>query len=419
MDNFEEVLMRKMFLVLSLLANQMAFPHIGCEMFAPTKQKRAWDTAKFLSRKNKLAPYLEDVKSEEEFNQIITDITDIFHETVRQAGGNLSILSEYNNESMNAHAFKSEDNLWTLRFSGGLYKSSFLSRDGFALVVCHELGHLLGGAPYFIGKKISKEGQADFWATSVCLKKYFEKKVAEIQNYVLDEKTKMICNSKKLTAIERNNCIRSSLAAQSLLNLLDKDNHEDFNTSEKNTSLPIQTKEEHPDYQCRLDTYIAGSLCNRDTSLSSILILATSNQISDSYCKDISSVENKLIEQRPACWFNPNFNEFVVDYENVITFFTPFNKHDNNNIIVTLSPHEKGIYSISIEPNEEIREIVYFSKSEFEKEFKISQSPESFEFEINFLKYVKEIELNFKIVIKKAGQQIFSYPITIDAYSSF
>ncbi len=49
-----------------------------------------------------------------------------------------------------------------------------LNLDQFLFIYCHELGHFVGGAPY---KKnhgsewASTEGQADYWATSVCLRK--------------------------------------------------------------------------------------------------------------------------------------------------------------------------------------------------------------------------------------------------------
>ena len=65
-----------------------------------------------------------------------------------------------------------------------------LSLDEFLFIYCHELGHFIGGAPY---KKnpgsrwASTEGQADYWATSVCLRKAlkvdadkYKKKVSEL-----------------------------------------------------------------------------------------------------------------------------------------------------------------------------------------------------------------------------------------------
>ena len=49
-----------------------------------------------------------------------------------------------------------------------------LNLEQFLFIYCHELGHFIGGAPF---KKnpgstwASTEGQADYWATSVCLRR--------------------------------------------------------------------------------------------------------------------------------------------------------------------------------------------------------------------------------------------------------
>jgi hypothetical protein len=40
----------------------------------------------------------------------------------------------------------------------------------YAQVACHELGHSLGGTPYYSGQNMSVEGQADRYATKNCMK---------------------------------------------------------------------------------------------------------------------------------------------------------------------------------------------------------------------------------------------------------
>jgi hypothetical protein len=60
---------------------------------------------------------------------------------------------------------------------GGTTRVEGMTKDAYAAVICHELGHVLGGAPYQTihgAEWVSAEGQADFFAASVCLPRYFK-----------------------------------------------------------------------------------------------------------------------------------------------------------------------------------------------------------------------------------------------------
>jgi hypothetical protein len=61
-----------------------------------------------------------------------------------------------------------------VRVYGGLVRHPKLSRAGLALMLAHETGHHLGGPPYDPDMPwISWQGQADYWAASVGMKKIF------------------------------------------------------------------------------------------------------------------------------------------------------------------------------------------------------------------------------------------------------
>jgi hypothetical protein len=67
--------------------------------------------------------------------------------------------------------------LYKLMVLGGTTRIQYFSKDAYAAVICHELGHIIGGAPFqtFEGAEwSSSEGQSDFFAANVCLKKYFK-----------------------------------------------------------------------------------------------------------------------------------------------------------------------------------------------------------------------------------------------------
>jgi hypothetical protein len=68
------------------------------------------------------------------------------------------------------------DNSFHLMILGGTTRISMMTKDAYAAIVCHELGHLLGGEPRqtISGADFaSAEGQADFYAASTCLPRYF------------------------------------------------------------------------------------------------------------------------------------------------------------------------------------------------------------------------------------------------------
>lgn len=69
-----------------------------------------------------------------------------------------------------------KDGNTTLMILGGTTRIVGFTEDAYAALVCHEIGHILGGAPLQELKgsqNFSKEGQADFFAASECLPRYF------------------------------------------------------------------------------------------------------------------------------------------------------------------------------------------------------------------------------------------------------
>ncbi len=68
-------------------------------------------------------------------------------------------------------------NQFKLMILGGTTRIESLTPEAYAALVCHEIGHLIGGHPLQTisgASWASAEGQADFFAASVCLPKYFK-----------------------------------------------------------------------------------------------------------------------------------------------------------------------------------------------------------------------------------------------------
>lgn len=144
----------------------------------------------------------------------------------------------------------------TVNMYGGLARRSEVTPEGFTLVLCHELSHAYGGAPYIRPTtKMSAEGQADYMSTFECAKKVF--KELNTGGLGLDP-TQFMVNTCK----GNQTCLSSLVGGQSLgklLSVLSKENIPDYETPD--TTIVPKTLLSYPDTtQCRLDTYFAGTM---------------------------------------------------------------------------------------------------------------------------------------------------------------
>jgi hypothetical protein len=126
-----------------------------------------------------------------------------------------------------------------------LLKQNEISTEGIILLMCHELGHHLGGAPLVPrpnGKLswMSAEGQADYFAGGECWEKIVKKS--------LEKKTSLKFDLEK--------------AALEVTYLFSRHRFEDnFPViGQHDTYVTFKTLYQHPTTQCRLDTFIAASI---------------------------------------------------------------------------------------------------------------------------------------------------------------
>lgn len=208
------------------------------------------------------------------------------------------------NASVSASAKHDFDKL-SIVINTGLLESSRLSPDSFRMIICHELGHLFGGAPrknvppewdgptgsdgYSL---MSSEGQADYYASTSCLQRMIalEKKSPGVDlkrvGPVLKHKCQEVAG-KNLKDLEA--CYRTALAGLDFLKLTF-----DFSISceLEDDGIASQTMRDiYPDRQCRLDTIVNGALCPE--------ILPLSLDPSDS----AKNTCQALFAKRPQCWF--------------------------------------------------------------------------------------------------------------------
>jgi hypothetical protein len=246
--------------------------------------------------------------TEAQFNSVIDKVETLYAPIVAGLGGKLAIERKWSDGTVNAYA-KQVGTSWQVAMFGGLARHETITEDGMALVVCHELGHHIGGAPKKAGSIFggsvnawaSNEGQADYFATLKCLRKTFLNddnisivSTMKVPKSLSDACAKSTKNDKEDNAL----CIRTSMAGKSVADLfsaLSKLPEAKFETPD--TKAVTKTNDSHPKAQCRLDTYFQGSLCeigmNEDVS---------QKEEVKGTCHP--SLGHK-IGTRPLCWFKP------------------------------------------------------------------------------------------------------------------
>lgn len=151
---------------------------------------------------------------------------------------------------------------------GGLARHPEMTREGFLLVACHEIGHHLGGYPRFSEDTwASVEGEADYYSTSKCARfvlGQLSTNVAWATHTAVDPLVTAQCTSSFTNQNQQALCMRSSIAGLALgrtLGSLEGNVNVLFGTPDK--SVVTETNPDHPAAQCRLDTYFQASLCQK------------------------------------------------------------------------------------------------------------------------------------------------------------
>ena len=241
---------------------------------------------------------------EKRFNAIIDKVTLPYKEIILKHYGaaEFNVFKEWENGKVNAAA-RITKGRYEMIVYGGLARTPELTADGLKLIICHELGHLIGGAPTWKPLNISSsEGQADYFSTSKCFRKITAKdnNIAKVKNLRIDPTAKVKCDEVYKKKELKAQCYRSSMAQLSVGKLLKS-------LSGINYDLRLDTPDSnerrliifngYPSPQCRLDTLFAGSLCDKDAN--ELLDMELYNK---GNCHRFEKREYGL---RPRCWYAP------------------------------------------------------------------------------------------------------------------
>jgi hypothetical protein len=172
-------------------------------------------------------------------------------------------------------ALRFNGNQYLITLTGKVAQSPQMTPDGYAIVACHEFGHVLGEGPKQKKPLLawsSVEGQADYYATNECMWRYVNENPAGDVIHDFDKTVISRCedsflsDGKKVMACMR---IMSGIIALSHYFNHNKPENEKVSIHRRDESEVEQTLEKYPSNQCRIDTFMAGL----------------------------------FKEERPACWF--------------------------------------------------------------------------------------------------------------------
>lgn len=252
---------------------------------------------------NQNKPCLSDEDVNEAVKVVLSSMAPVIQSLPRELIPERTISDR--NLSLAVSAWK--DPVLTLEVNGRSCNEG-LSRDGLLLLLCHEIGHVAGGAPtrYFVYRNIpfSVEGQADYFATSVCLPHVMKnmdnssflssaEKNGDLQRICADaqgERELALCSRISLASLN---------AAQFLhriwdTNFMKKQPGEIPSLHAHEDSVVSITNEGYPVPQCRLDTYVAGLKCRAKGTPRSYVTAPDA---------ETSCGAPAFKAKRPSCWY--------------------------------------------------------------------------------------------------------------------
>jgi hypothetical protein len=236
------------------------------------------------------APSTYNDYTEARYDEVLNRFISIMQRSVGARGGELKILRDWTDGAVNAWAWREGKEYW-IEAPGGAARYYLINEEAFLATLCHELGHLMGGAPG--NHDISFEGQSDYYSSAKCLRVVLN----EIEPFKKIEPSVDVVKScsKWSTEKDRELCERSVIGALSLTSYyaqLEKVANPQISTPSRDQVT--DTLQAHPKAQCRFDTYLAGALCP---------IEATVEFGEKDWRQGACTSVYEPTFARPSCWF--------------------------------------------------------------------------------------------------------------------
>ena len=237
--------------------------------------------------------------TQNDYQDALVQVQKMYNDEFREEQKTLIIQADWNDDRVNSYATRDDDDNPVVVAPGGLARYSLMTKDALLLIFCHEVGHFLGGAPKSprgqssLLSWSSAEGEADYFASSRCLKKLFtdEKSNEEALSWASSEHKQELnrqCNSGQLPF----QCMRileaGKIASDVFASVTGFTTMPELTTPDQ--MITSQTVYVHPSPQCRLDTFVSGVKC----------AISADVRFDD---RDPSIGACSALGARPKCWF--------------------------------------------------------------------------------------------------------------------
>ena len=250
--------------------------------------------------------------SREFFYQLLNDFQEKYSPIVSQVGGQLVVHGDWQNPTVNAQANQA-DGLWNVLLFGGLARRPEITKDGFTLVVCHEMGHHLAGYPFYSGSWGSTEGQSDYYSGMACARDFWidDLSINAAYRSIIPDIPKKECDASWYDQENKDLCYRIMMAAKSTTNLLATLSGTSVSFKKRDATKVEKTYESHPLPQCRLDTYMAAAICISEWDIS---IIPGRDLFPNQNSKEAEAIAASITCSRfhgfkrglkPLCWYAP------------------------------------------------------------------------------------------------------------------
>ena len=237
---------------------------------------------------------------QDQFNAVLDTVEKLYAPEVAARGGVLQVRRLWTDATVNASA-QQQGKTYILNMYGGLARHAAITMDGFALVACHEMGHHLGGAPRKGTSWASNEGQADYYANLKCLRRVFSDTASSAftRSVSGDAFAEKSCAQTFPDPKESALCMRNALAGKSVSVLFQALHNEAKEPAFDTPDPKVVTAmfNDHPATQCRMDTYLQGSLCTQPVSS----VLSNTNPVTGTCTRS----GGFSVGIRPLCWYKP------------------------------------------------------------------------------------------------------------------
>ncbi len=289
------------FLMITLIVASSVLPSAGQACTSDGKEGIFPENSLYIPDHPSLRPNTTEV----EFNASIARAVKIYAPVFTAQGREFKVVSKWKDGTVNAYA-KRKGHISEIHMFGGLARHEKITTDGFELVICHEIGHHLGGSPKVkfllpINKWASNEGQSDYFATLKCAREMWstDDNDAVLATLEIPATVTELCQKGFDKTMDISICKRAAMAGKSLsdtLGAMSKLPPTDFDKPDLNVVKRIFHT--HPKAQCRLDTYFAGAVCpvSKDVELSD----------TDATTGTCSEESGDTLGTRPLCWYKPD-----------------------------------------------------------------------------------------------------------------